>query len=751
MKRKFSSKLLALLLTLAMLLSLIPATFAAEIPFTDVPTNAWYYDSVVYVYENELMNGVSATEFEPEEAVTRAMLVTVLHRLAGKPETEAELPFTDVPADAYYADAVRWALEQEITNGVSATKFEPEENLTREQLATFVYRYAKKAELDVSAKGDLTAFPDADKISDYALEAMQWAVGFGLINGDKSAAGTFLLPQGDATRAQIAAILMRFVENSKPVEPPVPPKEKTTIKVFETSDIHGYIAETSSGNPETYQYRMAYLAGVYNEARADENVDGVIVLDGGDIYQGTPLSNLTYGNAIRAALDKMGYDAVSLGNHEFDWDVTLYAADENATIPAYKMGEFEGDSDIPVLAFNLYDAGTTNRAQIVDDYTILEKGGHKVAVIGYIPNYRGDIMAAKIAPYDIDPDLDALKALVEKVNETEEPSAIIILAHASPKSIAEAMDPELVDLVLGGHSHGTSNGIASNGVAYGQGGCWAQGYASTTIVIDNATGEVTVEMPVYTSITEDTSVLYETSEALDPTVLAITKAAIDSQAEVMNEVLGYVDQNIYRRQKIEGSDSTVAGNWLAGLMLDATADLGTVAAFTNSGGIRCDLLMEEGASTRNITVGDIYQISPFANHLLTYDVTGPQLAQQIVNALKNSNFGDQMSGLVATYYRDADRNYHVVSITLDDGTVVDLTDETTTYRVVVNEYCATLSAGGIDSVFKNLTPVQDVNAAPIDNQAAIECLKAIAAANDGYIPLDNTGRRIQVEAPVEAP
>lgn len=744
MKRNFSKKLVAILLTLAMLLSLIPAVIAAEIPFTDVPANAWYYDSVAYVYENGLMNGVSATEFEPEDTVTRAMLVTVLHRIAGEPESATELPFTDVPADAYYTMAVKWAVENKITMGVTDTEFAPEEHLTREQLATFVHRYAVSAGLDVSAKGALDVFPDGADTSAYAVEPMQWAVGFGLINGEKTGSVTYLLPQGVATRAQIAAILMRFVENSKPVEPPPPAKEKTVIQIFETTDIHGYIVDTSSGDEATYQYRMAYLADIFNDARADENIDDVILLDSGDIYQGTPLSNLTYGNALRAAFDAMDYDAVGLGNHEFDWDVRAYAADDNATMPAYKMGEFEGDSDIPVLAYNLYDAGTTNRAQFVGDYSILEKGGHKIAVIGYIPNYRGDIMAAKINPYDIDADLEKLNALVETVNETEAPTAIIILAHASPRGVAEAMDPELVDLVLGGHSHGTSTGVAENGVAYTQAGCWAQGYSSVTFTIDNATGEVTVSAPEYISITEDTSLLYEEgNENLDPTVLAISKAAINELAGELETVLGYVDQNIYRRQTIGESHSTIAGNWLAGLMLDATKDLGTVAAFTNSGGIRCDLLMEEGATTRNITIGDVYTITPFSNHLLTFDITGPELAQQILNARRNSNYGDQMSGLVATYYRDAEGNRVIASITLDDGTVVDLTDTETTYRVVVNEYCATLAG----SVFEGKTPVQDVNAAPIDNQAAIESLKAIAAANDGYIPLDDTMRCYEVEAP----
>lgn len=739
MKTTISRKLCAMLLALALVFSLMPGVFAAELPFTDVPAGSWYYDGVSYAYENELMVGMSDSSFDPEGTLTRAMVVTVLHRLDGEPASEAEMPFTDVEEGTWYADAVAWGAENGIVRGTTETTFAPNAYVTREQLAAFVYRYAGYAGKDLTTAAGLETFPDVDDAKYYALDALEWAVGTELILGVEDDGVSYLKPGAYTTRAQFATILMRFEENTRAAE------EFSVVQIFETTDVHGYIVDTSSGKAETYQYRMAYLANIFAEARNDEAIDDVILLDSGDIYQGTPLSNLTYGNALRAALDAMDYDAVSLGNHEFDWDVTLYAADENATIPAYKIGDFTGDSDIPVLAYNLYDAGTTDRASIVGDYTILEKAGHKIAVIGYIPDYSGDIMAAKINPYDIDPDMEALKALVAAVNEKEQPTATIVLAHDAPSHIAAAMDPEQVDLVLGGHTHGTSTGVAENGIPYTQAGCQARGYSTAMLTINNWTGEVTVSMPEYVSITENRENLFETetSELLDPVILAISKAAITELADELGTVLGYVEQSIYRSQTIGNSRSTIAGNWLAGLMLDATRDLGTVAAFTNSGGIRCDLLMEEGATKRDITIGDIYTISPFANHLLTYELTGVELAQTVLNAMGNSNYGDQMSGLVVTFYKDADGNPVISSITLDDGTVVDINDTETTYRVVVNEYCATL--GG--SVFEGKTPVQDINAAPIDNQAAIESLKAISAAYEGRIPLDLTERCYEVEAP----
>ncbi len=534
-----------------------------------------------------------------------------------------------------------------------------------------------------------------------------------------------------------------------------------TIEVFETTDVHGYLVDTSSGNESTFQYRMAYIANVVNEARANAENDAVLLLDGGDIYQGTPVSNLTYGSALRAAFDAMGYDAVALGNHEFDWDVKTYAADEDGTMSAYEIGEFKGDSNIPVLAYNLYDTGTTNRASFVKDYVIVDKAGVKVALVGYIPDYSMDIMTAKIAPYDIDPSIEKLNAKIESIVAAEDPDVVVVVAHASPRGLANSVNSELVDLVVGGHSHTVSYGVADNGVAYIQGNCQAKGYANAKIQFNTETKEVTVVNPSYVNSTgrDNTQNLLdpEGNTKLDPTVLAISHASWDAVKDDMSEVLGVADQSITRRARIGNSSSTIAGNWLTGLMLEATKELNTVVAFTNSGGIRCDLMANEGETTRTVTVGDIYAITPFGNRLYTYDLTGAELAATVENSFKNSNYGDQFSGMVVKYTAEPDGKDEegrpvrgartVVSIVLDDGTVVDIKDNTKTYRVAVNEYCATLPG----SVFENKTPVQNVNEAPIDNISAIEALRAIGKANNGKLPLDLTERCVKVELVEEDP
>lgn len=547
---------------------------------------------------------------------------------------------------------------------------------------------------------------------------------------------------------QARTLLKAYIEKEQSIAPTVTSTwsvaEKSTIKlqVFETTDIHGYLLDTSSGDESTFQYRMAYISNIVKQARQDLWTDDVILLDSGDIYQGTPVSNLTYGNALRAAFDKMGYDAVSLGNHEFDWDVTTYAADKDGTMPAYDIGTYKGDSSIPVLAYDLIDNADKEKADFVKEYTVLSKGGLKVAVIGYIPDYSMDIMAAKINPYTIDDDIAKLNTKIDAVIAKETPDVVIVLAHASPKPIAEKLDSEKVDLVLGGHSHQISYGVASSGVTYMQGNCQAQGYAHATIVYDLKTNAVTVEDPTYVKITGDKTALYDTeanAAKLDQDIVAISKASWDAVKGTMSEVLGTVDQNVYRRQKIGDSTNTIAGNWLTGLMLKATKEQNTVAAFTNSGGIRCDLLMAEGATSRDITVGDIYTISPFGNRWYVYDLTGAELAKTIELSFTNANYGDQMSGILVKYVRETTETGSVVkvtSITLDDGTKVDITDTKKTYRVVTNEYCATLPG----SVYESKTPVVDVNEAPADNDAIIATLRAEYKANNGKITLDLTER-----------
>ena len=179
-------------------------------PFIDVAEGDWFYDAVVYAYQNELMDGVGGNRFAPNSETTRAQLVTILYRLEGQPAVSGDLPFTDVETGIWYTDAILWAAQNNIVNGVSDTEFAPGDEITRQQLVTILYRYAEAKGYDVSASADLSGYPDADQVQDYAQPAMAWAVAENIIQGMED--GT-LKPAGNASRAQIATILMRFCED----------------------------------------------------------------------------------------------------------------------------------------------------------------------------------------------------------------------------------------------------------------------------------------------------------------------------------------------------------------------------------------------------------------------------------------------------------------------------------------------------------------------------------------------------------
>lgn len=180
-----------------------------KLPFTDVSTSDWFYSDVMFVYENGLFSGTDSRSFSPNASMTRAMLVTVLYRLEGEPAGTGSSSFSDVSSGSYYEKAVAWAAANGIVTGTGSTSFSPDAKVTREQLAAILYRYAQYKKLDTDAGAKLDSFSDAGNVSGYASEALSWAVSEGLING----ASGRLTPKGDATRAQVAAILHRFVEN----------------------------------------------------------------------------------------------------------------------------------------------------------------------------------------------------------------------------------------------------------------------------------------------------------------------------------------------------------------------------------------------------------------------------------------------------------------------------------------------------------------------------------------------------------
>lgn len=181
--------------------------------FTDIKESDWYYATVKYVSENGIMNGVESDKFVPASSLTRAMLVTILYRADGSPRISSDSKFSDVEITDWYGAAVIWASENGIVNGISETEFAPNNAITREQIATILYRYASAKKYDVTQGGmAVKEYSDYETISSWAKEAMQWAVNAKLINGKTE---TTVNPLDNATRAEAATIIMRFIEANK--------------------------------------------------------------------------------------------------------------------------------------------------------------------------------------------------------------------------------------------------------------------------------------------------------------------------------------------------------------------------------------------------------------------------------------------------------------------------------------------------------------------------------------------------------
>ncbi|MBR4132486.1 MAG: S-layer homology domain-containing protein, partial [Oscillospiraceae bacterium] len=190
--------------------SKVPADECPSRKFVDAPEqDNWAHAGIDYCVANGLMKGISDTVFSPAGSVTRAQLVTILYRLAGEPAVAYKGTFSDVADGLWYSDAIEWAAANGIVNGVGEGKFNPDGKITREQIAAILYRYSGSPKVE----GSLAGFPDAASVSDYAVDAMIWATSTGLINGIGQGDVTILSPKTDASRAQIASIIMRYAES----------------------------------------------------------------------------------------------------------------------------------------------------------------------------------------------------------------------------------------------------------------------------------------------------------------------------------------------------------------------------------------------------------------------------------------------------------------------------------------------------------------------------------------------------------
>ena len=534
------------------------------------------------------------------------------------------------------------------------------------------------------------------------------------------------------------------------------------LPVFETSDIHGYIAEKKE---DVYQYYLAYISDKVKDVRGygdKYNKDLALLVDGGDIYQGYSLSNLLEGESISAAYEIMGYDAVGLGNHEFDWEIENTVDNDGTMMDA--TNKFNIKNDIPVLASNIYQKG--EKVDWIKDYVIVEKKARnekneeitvKIALIGYLDEYHEQIMSTLFTDkgYSIKDDISIPEEIAKKLEKEGLADISIILCHADAEIVANSLDKDTkVDLVLGGHSHKNKSNKTKNGIPYMEPTNNGKAYNYLELLFDKDNSGKVIYKKVdnmnnisILDVIDNTLNKDGNKYELDPEIVELTDKVIDMLKEVQDKKIGYITTSAKKKEFISGSGnlSTTGGNWMSSIYQRAT---NSDVAFTNRGGVRFDF--DVTGKKRDVTVGEIYSTYPFDNEIYKYKITYEELLSIINYALSDPEKKTIVSILgIDCYYKDTTVNALVKDnvVIYKEGTWVDdWKDKTLT--IATNEYVANNN----EAENPDGNPIMKWNDTDkllehdkIDSAYAIEILTKEGKDNNGLLTIDTKPHFIERE------
>ncbi len=536
------------------------------------------------------------------------------------------------------------------------------------------------------------------------------------------------------------------------------------LPVFETSDTHGWLAAESGGE---YLYRLAYISDKVKDVRGyggTARKDRAVLLDGGDIYQGNTMSNLLEGDSLSAAYMIMGYDAVTIGNHEFDWMIGN-TVDADGTMKDYDMGDGSGVNDIPVVISNLYQ--NVEKPGFAEDYIILNKTAVdaegrempvKIAVIGFAGSYGSSIKYDHFTGlgYSIRPDYDGVNALAVSLEESGQCDATILLAHEDAYIIAGGIgEGSAVDLILGGHTHKSQKGRTADGLWYLEPACYGNAFIYAELAFEEENGRPVftgVVNPKTVEVSSDPSRLTDTPEnasELDPEIVGLTNTVIGLLSKVLEEEVGYITESAVRYSYLEGSGehASTCGNWMASIYAEiADADIG----FVNNGALRMDLKVDKDTCRRVITVSDIYNMFPFDNQVYCYELTWEDMLSLLELSLTETGrtFLSDMTGAYC-YYTDETVN----AIVTADGQTVYADGvwmngwKDRTVRVGVSEYMTTKRlANGLTNLFIEWTDSpRFLGECGMEKEGAVNVLMQEAEENSGHLTVDKTAYYINGE------
>ena len=646
------------------------------------------------------------------------------------------------------------------------------------QAAAFTVSYSESGKmllqndggrLAVPQGGGLTITPSAEAFSEWEVVdgCFLYNVNYAYTNGSNTYRnyyleyydkGGYFTTYGKSKNADPAPFTMSFFLVTDDEWGKTDSEDTYYLPLFETSDTHGYLADTSV-DPDLYHLaRIGHITQAARSLSGSYDKSRTLLLDTGDIYQGNTLSNLLSGNPIRAAYDAMDYDAVSIGNHEFDWGLSV-SVDQDSTMADYTLNGEAHSNTIPVVLSNLYQNG--DKADWLNDYVILNKNATKangetlpvrIAVIGFAENYASSIMTSAFTGlgYEIREDYAAMEALAKNLEESDQCDACVLLCHAEAREVASKLSADSrIDLVLGGHTHFNACGINDSGVTYLQPAAYGSAYAYAELgfqpddggkaVFDDVSAVKTVSMK------DDLSLLYNTSENagnLDQRIVAVTEDAIQQLKPMLESTIGYITTGVLDSKYFadDTQRNCTAGNWLCSITARSVgADIG----FFNGGGIRVEFPIPEGKDKYDVTVSDIYAMLPFNNAIYLYELTGEELLQVFEYSMSSAGNGlfTYVSG-IDCYFEGSTVHALVLNgeLLYQDGEWFGGWQDKT-LRLAVTEYIATSNrtSEGVSNPLVGWNDTErllDHNA--IDVESALVLLKEESAANNGYLYVDDS-------------
>lgn len=637
--------------------------------------NHWSAQYALDLINRGVLRGDTTGATHLNQQITRAEFATLLVRALNLQPVTGNTPFTDINGH-WAAGFIGAAYKAGLVSGVDATHFGPDALVERQQAATILARALAGTALSTQSDAVLGGFKDQAGIGSWARAGLAFAAEHGVFSGNT---GGELRPADPLTRGEAAKILDVAVP-----EQLGPNQVKLTL--LSLNDFHGHMYQDSKARAGKDVGAARLTTAFLGEELG--NPAGTVIVNAGDAYQGTTISNLTQGESVNEWLNFIGTKDMTVGNHEFDWSVDV-------------LKKRVADAKFPILAANIYYEDSGKPVEWAKPYVIQDVNGVKVGFIGLsTPQSKTIVLPANVENIEFRDPAPIVNSLVPQVR-AEGAEVVVLLTHLGaaqdgPNGVADETGILLsqltvpVDAVITGHSH-TSVAAIVDGVPVVQALSYGAAYGKIELVYDKAQKKVV-----------DTSVaVIQPSQAMapNPTVGDLIKKWEAVIGPKTNEVVGKLATALTRTNTDAGE--SVLGDLIADEQRQATkADI----AFMNGGGIR------ENIEAGDVTWGQLFAVQPFNNMLYTVKMTGQQVVDFLENAVdiqyKNVNnlpggHGPmQVSGLSYTwdYSKPFGQRVDVASVKLDGGVAIDLAKE---YTVAMNEFMVT---GGDDLVVMKSIP-----------------------------------------------